>query len=448
MNLREHRIPGEMFAELARGGGGTAAVTCLAAAQHSKHVLLVRGVLEAARACGHPEAAATRRAYDLLATIQRAHPDVVNAVVRHPAVGAWARRTIKALEAGAPEAAPGRLAALAAVAAIRSGTTCDIDVPAVEGVVTLPSLGQAVLSPTVSCVTVQCDPECAEVTAEGVIVRIPADPRQDAPGWRGMRALSAETDGTPINVVIDDIDPYRMPETTNMGERLTHAEAGRWQSTLHRAWDLLVRHHRTTAEEVAAAITVLTPLRPPALGQSSSTSRETFGCVALSAPPDASTLAVTLAHETQHAKLSALLDLVPLTMPDDGSRYYAPWREDPRPVPGLLQGAYAYLGVTDFWRRQRHLETGQARVHADAEFSRWREAASMVARTLIDSGRLTAPGRTFVTEMAHRLDDWAGEPVPAGARAIGEERASRHRARWLRNNGRADISPVPPPPGT
>lgn len=247
--------------------------------------------------------------------------------------------------------------------------------------------------------------------------------------------MSAEVDGTPLNVVIDDIDPYRMPETTNMGERLTHDEVGRWQSTLHRAWDLLVRHHRTTAEEVAAAITVLTPLRPPAQGQSSSTSRETFGCVALSAPPDAPILAVTLAHETQHAKLSALLDIVPLTMPDDGSRYYAPWREDPRPIPGLLQGAYAYLGVTDFWRRQRHLETGQARVHAGAEFSRWREAASMVAHTLIGSGRLTAPGRAFVTEMAHQLDDWAGEPVPADARAIGEERAGLHRTRWLKNNG-------------
>jgi hypothetical protein len=40
-------------------------------------------------------------------------------------------------------------------------------------------------------------------------------------------------------------------------------------------------------------------------------------------------------------------------MPDDGHRYYVPWRDDPRPISGLLQGAYAYLGVTGFWRTRR-----------------------------------------------------------------------------------------------
>lgn len=338
MNLREHRIPAKVFSELAHGGGGAPAVGRLAAAQHSKHVLLVRGVMETARTVDHPEAATTRRAYDLLATVQRRHPDAVDTVLRHSAVGAWARRTIRMLHAGDAAAAPGQLAALAAAAAIRSRTACDVDVPALDGVVTLPSLGQAILSPTVSWATVECAADGAEVTADRTVVRVPRDPRRDAPGWKGLRSLYTEVDGMSLRLIIDDLDPYRMPETANIGERLTETETERWQSTLHAAWDLLVRHHRIVAEEVATAITVLTPLVAPPGGQSSSTSRETFGCVALSTPPDAAALAVTLAHETQHAKLSALLDLVPLTLPDDGSRYYAPWRDDPRPVPGLLQG--------------------------------------------------------------------------------------------------------------
>nr|BFE78758.1 hypothetical protein GCM10020093_013590 [Planobispora longispora] len=263
----------------------------------------------------------------------------------------------------------------------------------------------------------------------------PRDPRQDAPGWRGLRTLSTESGGAPLHLIIDDLDPYRMPETPNIGERLTTREAERWQSTLDGAWELLVRHHQAVAEEVATAISVLTPLTPPAQGQSSATSRETFGCVALSTPPDVPTLAVTLTHETQHAKLSALLDIVPLAKPDDGSRYYAPWRPDPRPVPGLLQGAYAYLSVTDFWRRQRHLETGEAAVEAGAEFSRWREAARLVTGTLIDSGRLTDEGMVFASEMARRLDHWAHETVPPDARELARERADRHLTRWRETNG-------------
>jgi hypothetical protein len=39
--------------------------------------------------------------------------------------------------------------------------------------------------------------------------------------------------------------------------------------------------------------------------------------------------------------------------PDDGQRYYAPWRADPRLASGLLQGTYAFLGVSGFWRCQR-----------------------------------------------------------------------------------------------
>ncbi|GAA2863980.1 hypothetical protein GCM10010517_23130 [Streptosporangium fragile] len=430
MDLHEHRIPVRVFSELAVGGGGAPAVGRLVAAEYSKHVLLVRGVMENARAAGHPQAPAARRAYDLLAAVQRRRPDAVDAVLRHSPVGAWARRTIRMLRTGDGAAAPGQLAALAAAAAIRSGTACEIDVPAVDGVVTLPSLGQAVLSPTVSWVTVECTPDGAEVLADGAVVRIPDDPARDASGWRGLRSLSAEADGMPLRLVVDDLDPYRMPETANIGGRLTEAETSRWQATLNEAWHLLVRHHRAVAEEVITAITVLTPLVAPPRGLSSSTSRETFGCVALSAPPDAATLAVTLTHETQHAKLSALLDLVPLTLPDDGSRHYAPWRDDPRPIPGLLQGAYAFLGVAGFWMRQFPLERGESAVRAGAEFVRWREAARAVTTTLLDSGRLTDLGESFTAGMARRLDDWADEAVPSGARDLAREQAERHRNRW------------------
>ncbi len=148
----------------------------------------------------------------------------------------------------------------------------------------------------------------------------------------------------------------------------------------------------------------------------------------MSLPADPVSGAEAFAHEVQHVKLGALLDLVDLVKPDDGSRYYAPWRPDPRPAVGLLQGAYAYLGVSGFWRRQRLVAGYQER--GDAEYARWRAAAATVVATLRSSGRLTDAGHEFVAGMAHTLAPWQLEPVSATARTNAERAAAEHRTRW------------------
>jgi uncharacterized protein len=155
----------------------------------------------------------------------------------------------------------------------------------------------------------------------------------------------------------------------------------------------------------------------------------------MSLPPDPVTCAVTLAHEIQHLKLGALLDIVTLTLPDDGRRYYAPWRDDPRPVRGLLQGAYAYLGVSGFWRRQRKLPG--ARQQADVEYTRWRAATALAVGTLQSSGRLTSAGHEFVSEMARTLAPWQDDAVPIQAMTLARRAAEAHLARWQSVNGPA-----------
>ncbi|MBO3746798.1 HEXXH motif domain-containing protein [Streptosporangiaceae bacterium NEAU-GS5] len=422
MILTEHQIAAEEFADLAGGGGGAPIVERLATAQYSKHMLLVKGVLDAARRADHPRWGQVRMAYRLLAAIQPNHPEAVAAVLRHPSVGAWTRHTIRTLDT------PEQLACLAAAAAIRAGFECEVDVPVTSGVVTLPSLGQARVA--ADRATVHCYSGGAEVSAGRLVVRL----GDESPDWDSLRALQSERAGVRLGVLIDDLDPHRMPGSANLGGRLPSDEAHLWGELLDEAWEMLVDDHRRVAEEVAAAITVFTPLNAPPLGVSSATSRETFGCVALSTPPDAHALAVTLAHETQHAKLSALLDIVQLTKPDDGSRHYAPWRDDPRPAGGLLQGAYAYLGVTEFWRRRRHLEKGEAAIRAGAEFARWRSASYMVSQTLLDSGRLTSPGQVFVSGMADRLAAWQAEPLPAACLNLAKDAADRHRSLWRERN--------------
>ncbi|MBV9143656.1 MAG: hypothetical protein JO115_22525 [Pseudonocardiales bacterium] len=437
MTVRSHRLPDDVFSALAAGGGGVRALQYLAAAQYSKHLVLLRGVVATAEAVGHPQAARARHAYDLLADIQEQAPGDVDSVVRHPAVGAWAWRTLRALHGGAAMvgAEPGRLVVLAAAAAIRATTPCTLDIPVTDGAITFPSLGTATVPGRERTAVLRCTADGVVMVAAGRRVLVFADPDESAPGWRPLPHLVAEASGMRLRLLIDDLDPFRMPATVNTTPRLTADDIEWWRTALREAWTLLVRYHPAAAEEIAAAIRVITPLVPPPDGQVGASSRETFGTVALSAPPDARSFALTFCHEVQHAKLAAVIDIVALTQPDDGRRWYAPWRDDPRPIGALLQGSYAFLGVSGFWLRQREHENGPAALPAHSEFARWRAAAQLVVDSLLASGRLTAAGEQFVAGMAQTLRGWEDEPVPPAAQRIAQRNAERHLARWRLRNG-------------
>ncbi|QFG24992.1 HEXXH motif domain-containing protein [Actinomadura sp. WMMB 499] len=419
MILTRHEVPEKIFQALAAGEGGAEAVELLNRAQYSKRLLLLRGIRDA----GGPRA---RHAYDLLARIQDENPRAVETVLRYPTVGEWARRTLLVLTGREPGAAnPDEFAGLAAAAAIRAGHPCAIEVPARDGAITLPSLGR---TPIPESALVRVTPEGTTIGTGSDALRLPPDPHKDAPGWQAVRSL-------PGGLLLDDHDPDRMPGGTALPRRLTGPELAHWEATLTEARRILARHHRIAAAETTAAITVLTPLVAPEHGQSSATPKHAFGNVGLSTPPDALFLAVTFAHEVQHTKLTGLLELVPLTRPDDGTRYYAPWRTDPRPVPGLLQGVYAHLGIAAFWRVQRHHETGESALRAHADFARWRTATDLILRTLAATGDLTPDGERFVTGMAHTLRPWLDEPVPPDALALSLDAAAHHLATWRAAHG-------------
>jgi uncharacterized protein len=123
--------------------------------------------------------------------------------------------------------------------------------------------------------------------------------------------------------------------------------------------------------------------------------------VAAALPGDPVTLALLLIHEFQHVKLGAVLDLYDLFDLSDTRLYYAPWREDRRPIEGLLQGTYAHLGVTDFWRARRRIAIGPAADEAGKQFIRWQAHTATAIETLADSGALTSLGAQFVAGMRY-----------------------------------------------
>jgi uncharacterized protein len=418
MNIARHRMPRELFGRLARGEGGADAVRELAAAQYSKHLILLRGVREAAR----PDDRFAVRGYELLAEVQRHDPTAAKFVIGHPSVGAWALRTLRGHPL--PGAEPGGMSAVAAAAAITAGLPAEIEVRVTGGQVVLPALGAADADGRTA--VVRTSP--AEVLIAGRRVSV----SQHAAGWQGLRPVRAGQ----LSALFDDVDPFRMPSAQDLAPRLSAAEVDEWNATLRDAWTVLTP---VAAAEVAAMVRVIVPQASPPAGHVSLSAPENFGAVAMSRQPDRYTCAETLVHEVQHLKLSTLLDLVTLTLPDDGRRYYAPWRTDPRPAGSLLQGAYAFLGVSGFWRQQRQAVADDTiRKRADAEFAKWRAAAARVARTLLSSGRLTPAGQDFVLEMTRVLDVWQREPVPAAALAVARREAELHLARWQADNG-----PVP-----
>ena len=373
-------MPEAVFEALAAGLPSAEAGRFLVEAERGISLLLLKTVAEAAGD------GPVRSAFEMLVRLP-----AVERVLRYPTVGAWARNAARG------EKGDG-MAALAMAAAFHSGQGLELVVPAMDGVVTLPSAGRAVGS-----------------------TGRPSDPGGT---WLPVRTICASAGGATLRLTIDDLDPYRWPGVA--ASRLSTEEVTRWQSRLRQAWRLLCRHHGPLASELTTVVSVLVPL--PGCGRLSGTSRDTFGSVAASLPATATGLALLLAHEVQHAKLTALLDLVDLLQPDEvGRLYYAPWRPDPRPLGGMLHGAYAHLGVAAFWRRQRHVDGSD---DAHAQFMRWRDAAAEGVELVADSGALTALGHRFVDGIRVTLRDFERDQVPAAARRLAGQAATAHRTRY------------------
>jgi HEXXH motif-containing protein len=336
-------------------------------------------------------------------------------------VGAWALHTVRRDQL-VPGAQPSGLAAVAAAAAIRAGLDEVIEVPVTAGQVVLPSLGVAVAEGSTALVR----------TAAGEVRSgsCPVTMQPGAEGWQELRTIRAGA----LDVIVDDLDPFRMPALD--GEpagRLSAEQLAELADMMNAAWQVM---DPASAAEIAALIRVIVPYRAPDAGLVSTSSPQTFGTIAMSRQPDPYTCAETLLHEAAHIKLSALLDLVRLCEPDDGQLYYAPWRADPRPAGGLLQGAYAFMRVSGYWRGQQASAPEPAvRQRAAADFARWRDGAALVCQTLLSSGQLTPEGVDFTGEMASVLAAWQREPVPEEALAVARTKSDRHANQWQADNG-------------
>jgi uncharacterized protein len=420
-----HTMPQDHFDALAAGYGDAASVSHLNAAQRSVRRALLRLVHDRAS----QDAGGTfAGGWNLLTRMDNSSPGVVDEVLAHPYVRAWAERCLRS--PGAMRADAGHLASIAAAAAIRSGTLAELDVPVTDGYVHLPTLGRLGVGDTVTATLAARGEGDFEVRAASGKWHIEPGTKKEAnQDWQPVRELRAGG----FAVRLEDTDSYRDCHQWPVAGRLTADEAAGWQAQFEEAWRLIEQAYPRYAPGVAAGLTTLLPLANDVAGREiSAAARQAFGAVAAALPASGADLALLIIHEFQHVKLGALTDMFDLCDRADQRVFFAPWREDPRPLGALLQGTYAHIAVTDYWRVRRNMETGPDALASAELFARWRMMTAQAIVTLAGSGALTPLGARFVDGMRATVEPWLGERVPDAAAAAAERWAAGRREAWQR----------------
>ncbi|MEV6603861.1 HEXXH motif domain-containing protein [Kutzneria sp. NPDC051319] len=419
--LTMHGLSHKDLDALAHGGGGREAVLALRSAKRSKALVTLLTLLESAPAMDGPIGPIVE-AWDLLAAAQDTDPAAAGRVLALPAVHSWAAQALRHLRGSVPFDAPlwfvlGHLHSVAAAAAVSAGLEFRTSIPVFAGLAVLPTLGAAVVPSGERH-------DVAEITAgrDGFAVRHKG---VELTGWLPMRQIRVEHSGQELAVWLDDLSPFRAFGDPLPAAPLSDKAVLDWTSALDQAWRLLVSRHAEQAEGLAAGLAALVPRpRRNRFRDSSATSADAFGLVELTLPTDAPRLAAVLIHEFAHSKLNGLFDLVTLDVEDRDEICYAPWRDDPRPLHGLLHGVYSFLAVTDFWRA----EDVDDMAHFSFELHRLQTTDAI--DTIERSGLLTDVGERFVATMREHVLSWQHHPVPERHRRAAEQVVLDHRATW------------------
>ncbi|GIJ48488.1 HEXXH motif domain-containing protein [Virgisporangium aliadipatigenens] len=456
--LARHTLPIEWFDTVAQGRGTPEITRYFWKTERSRRLLLLRTLLDTVT--DDPSLAGPLPPVKELAGVfeaaQKAEPEAFLDLLMHPQVGSSMAYVLRRHRGGASGSVPfwvdlGTIHLIALVAAAKCGVDWATQVPGRHGTVMLPGLGMARLTETPAQVVVDASVRGGriELRHDGRTVDVPPTAgsgddttRHDGDRWLPLRKVSVGDD-LRLTVWLDDLDPFRDLADPEPPARLAPDAFDRWTGLLGAAWSLLCRDHRHSAEALADGVVSLVPLKPePGWDTRSASNGEAFGSVLVSEPPDATTLAVSLVHEFQHIKLGALMHLFHLTEEDDGSLYYAPWRDDPRPLAGLLQGIYAFFGIAEFWRRHRLSVTGRDRLLAEFDYLYARGQTVEALRSVRRAPALTGKGRAVIDGLERSAADWAADQTDPEVVRLTTLTADCHRVGWRLRHFVADPADV------
>ncbi|WP_328739266.1 HEXXH motif domain-containing protein [Streptomyces erythrochromogenes] len=371
--------------------------------RRSKRLVLLRAVLDAAP-CG--SSGQTADHWALLEEAERHDPAAVRDVLHYPATGVWAEETLRRLHAPfGPPPDLAHLGALAAAAALRARIPFTHTLRPVHGRLVLPTLG--LLRPD----------------RPGPLVLTERSWDPEDPATLPLHALPGG------RTALDDLDPYRapgpaQPAPLRPARRLTPKGHKRWDTQWSGALTLLQRYDTVRAEETVQLLRSLVPLAGGSRSSGATLPAAAGSVLARAQAPPA--LAATLVHEVQHGKLTALADVLTLHTADAAPRHWAPWRSDPRPLEGLLHGAYAHLALAGYWQRAALYGARGAW----AQHARIRAQVAAVLPALRAHDRLTSAGREFTDAMASAERAMDELPPPGDQHTAARRAVDRERRAW------------------
>lgn len=445
--VESHSMSQNEFAALAAGRGGPETITKLRAGQTSKHIVMILSAMEQARTLDPEAFQAMDTAYELLVSAQQTAPNGINVLLAHPQVGLWAanclrRTTGVATDPTFPlEAELSQLGAVAAVAGIIADLHFRIEVPLRDGTLVLPTLGRARFDANepVSQAIVQRDATGVRISFGQQTIAVPADPSERTTNWIGLRWLRSGSSATAISIEFVDFPSAADNASRSAPPEVDDTRWAAWQQVFDEAWQILIDDHPDHAREMIAGLVGMV-VRGANGDYRSSTQRDAFGYFEAVFPSDALSFAETLVHEFQHSKLYATNDLFQLYDRESEEIYFAPWRQDARPIEGLFHGVYAFQGITSFWEVNRRRMAGNEYLRSCFEFARWRYQVEAAIDVLVGSGHLTEAGLAFAQGMRTTVAAWHEAKVPNAAQRLADQIADEHRIFWRLRNLHPDKS--------
>lgn len=176
------------------------------------------------------------------------------------------------------------------------------------------------------------------------------------------------------------------------------------------ALDLIREVDSRRGEQIAASIRWYLPLAcadPSA--HRSRTVDSMRGVVFLSPSRDKTVLAEAIVHEYYHSVLHARMEVEPLLAGGARGRFYSPWREDPRPLPGLLHALYVFAGLAEFFRRAEETPSLAGQGLSLRERRRGIVAQLRLGHAQAPVERFTPPGRKLLDGLAAIIDSHQSE---------------------------------------
>ena len=386
--LPSHSLPTGAFELLSAGPGDRTAMASLADSRWSVARALVAKVASDLNGKRGDLGRAADEGWTLLCEFDAERPAAVREVLTYPCVQAWAMRCLRRSQSAGLDLDRAHLAGLAAAAAVRAGIQTELILPVREGWVYLPGIGALAVG-----------------AGAGPTSRVRVSPSglstpHGALTWQTVRRVTAGE----MSVTVEDIDPFRDCEAWAPSGRLSAHAWEAWRRSLAAAVRQLTAELPVFASVLRTGLRSVVPMRPGVVGyRQSGTPRQAFGALALALPDDVATLQVLLLHEMQHVKLTALCDLFDLFDRTDDRRFPVPWRQDKRPIEGVLHGTYAHLAIAELWRsRSRRLPDRQARRH----YLMYRSWVEEAIEALLDTGALLPDGYRFVNGMRSAVKAW------------------------------------------